>query len=68
MTLNAGAADAYAQIGHGGASVSGGYGTGEARGNIEILNTTGKIGLYGGTGLRTEPHRSAMAALRCAPR
>ncbi|MBP9223149.1 MAG: hypothetical protein KBF76_04735, partial [Verrucomicrobiales bacterium] len=51
VTLNAGAADAYAQIGHGGASVSGGYGTGEARGNIEILNTTGKIGLYGGTGL-----------------
>lgn len=51
VTLNAGAGDAYAHIGHGGAQASGSYSTGEAGGTIEVINTTGKIGLYGGTGL-----------------
>src|SRR5690606_8219862 len=51
VILTAGGRDAYAQIGHGGAGVSDAYRPGEARGNIEIVNTAGKIGLHGGTGL-----------------
>ena len=51
ITLDAGARDAGAQIGHGGQGVTDAYGTGIANGQIDVLGTTGKVTLLGGGGL-----------------